>query len=600
MAMKNHQRLSVPRLLTPVALAMMLSACSITPSAPNSVNIASQPSETAQTYIMQADTTQGSLQNDLLIMAMKAANSANSTQQAQLLSKRLSKQTLSDKQKAEWQLAKAQLLISIGQYPQALEQLEFKSDWSLVDAQWIHYYRLKSTVYNHLDQPFESSRQLVKLYDFLPQNQWGEISEKIWQKLNTFNAKSITTLSPNTDEGTLDGWLQLAIYMKTLGSDLPQLQNTLKHWLKENPQHPAALNTPKDIKDILAMNISRPENIALLLPLSGKYANQAKLIRDGFILSLMNDETRKEDTNFTVIDTNKHSIEDINTTLHQKNIDFIVGPLEKSKVEKLQEAQEDSDQPIHTLALNIPEHVQEGYDTCYLNLSPEQEVAQAAKHIFSAGYHYPLILAPKGAYGQRVVDAFSKEWKKYSEHHVASRLFGDKSQLQRNINAVFGLQNSQQNIAQIEQLTNLNLKTQPRSRRDIDAVYIVTKSSELTLIKPFIDVAINPDTKPPRLFANSTSNGASKQYEDMSGVTYSDIPLLIHPDVSIKHQMEKLWPQDSNGERRLQALGMDAYRLMMELPQMKIVQGYTINGQTGVLSIDDRCLVHREISWAKH
>ncbi len=600
MAMKNHQRLSVPRLLTPVALAMMLAACSTTPTAPNLINITSKPSETAQTYIMQADTTQGRLQNDLLIMAMKAANAANNTQQAQLLSKRLSKQTLSTKQDAEWQLAKAQLLINVEQYKKALAQLDFKADDSLEDAQWQHYYRLKALVYTKLEQPFEASRQLVQLYDFLPQSQWADISDNIWKKLNQYNATSITELSPQPDEKILDGWLQLAIYMKTLGSDLPQLQNTLKHWLQENPQHPAALNTPKDITDILDMDIRQPENIALLLPLTGKYANQAALIRDGFILSLMNDDARKENTNFTVIDTNKHSIQDINDTLHKNHIDFIVGPLQKDKVEQLQDAQASSDHPIHTLALNIPENVQAGYQTCYLTLSPEQEVAQAAKHIFSEGYHYPLILAPKGTYGQRVVDAFTKEWKKYSDHDVASSLFGDKSQLQRNINAVFGLQHSQQNIAQIEQLTHLNLQTQPRSRRDIDAVYIVTKSSELTLIKPFIEVAVNPDTTPPRLFANSTSNGASKQYEDMSGITYSDIPLLIHPDVSVEHQMDKLWPQDTNGERRLQALGMDAYRLMMELPQMKIVQGYTINGQTGVLSIDDRCLVHRDISWAKH
>ncbi|MEK6213903.1 MAG: penicillin-binding protein activator, partial [Vibrio fluvialis] len=132
------------------------------------------------------------------------------------------------------------------------------------------------------------------------------------------------------------------------------------------------------------------------------------------------------------------------------------------------------------------------------------------------------------------------------------------------------------------------------------AVYIVANSADLTLIKPFIEVAINPDTKPPKLFSNSASNSGGRQYEDLTGVTYSDIPLLIHPTPDVSEQMNKLWPKSTNAERRLQAMGMDAYKLMVELPQMKVVQGYTIEGQTGVLGIDEQCVVQREISWAEH
>ena len=63
--------------------------------------------------------------------------------------------------------------------------------------------------------------------------------------------------------------------------------------------------------------------------------------------------------------------------------------------------------------------------------------------------------------------------------------------------------------------------------------------------------------------------------------------------------MNQLWPKNSNTERRLQALGMDAYQLMVELPQMKVVEGYSIQGKTGTLSINDQCIVQREISWAE-
>ncbi len=145
---------------------------------------------------------------------------------------------------------------------------------------------------------------------------------------------------------------------------------------------------------------------------------------------------------------------------------------------------------------------------------------------------------------------------------------------------------------------SIPLQSQPRSRRDIDAVYIVANSSQLTLIKPFIEVAVNPDATPPKLFANSTSNSGNTRYEDLSGIAYSDIPMIVNPTPALSDEMSSIWPKSTNSEKRLQALGMDAYQLMEKLPQMKVIDGYTIDGETGVLSINKQCVVQREINWA--
>ncbi|MEI8671781.1 penicillin-binding protein activator [Vibrio sp. SA48] len=597
--MKNHPRLSVPRLLTPVALAMALAACSSNPSAPTSVDITQDPMQSVQSYLMQADSSQGSLQNDLLIMALKATINENNNEQAQLLIKRISKQSLSEAQQAEWQLARAQLFINDEQLEQALSQLNFQAWWKLTPETWAQYHQTRADIFTALGRPFDSSRELVALADYVDNAQQEAIADQIWLNLNHYNTNTITTLTTDVSENILDGWLQLAVYMKTLNGNIPQLKNTLEQWLTENSTHPAAIYTPKAIQDILSLEIIKPTNTALLLPLSGKFAKQAQLIRDGFIMAMMNDKDRDTNATLTVIDTHAEDAADVDAQLIEKNIDFVVGPLIKANIENLHKLQQARLASIPTLALNIPDQVEEGVNTCYLALSPEQEVEQAAKYLFSQGYQYPLILAPQGNYGQRVVEAFNSEWRKYSKNKVAVNLFGDKRQLQRNINTVFGLQDSQQNIAQMDALVGIDLESQPRSRRDIDSVYIVANSAELTLIKPFIEVAINPDATPPKLFSNSRSNSGNKQYEDLSGVTYSDIPLLIHPNPQLDSQMDQLWLKSSNTERRLQALGMDAYQLMVELPQMKVVEGYSIQGKTGTLSINDQCIVQREISWAE-
>ncbi|AIV04503.1 penicillin-binding protein activator [Vibrio harveyi] len=599
--MMNHKRLSVPRLLTPVALAITLAACSSGPRQPDSVDITLEPTQSVQNYMIQADSTEGSLQNDWLIMATKAAIQANELDQAELLIKRLSRQQLSEVQQAEWQLARATLQQKQGKYSQLLQGLNFKPWWKLPSEQWKDYYELRADAYQSLNQPFEANRQLVAEGQYASSAEQREISSRIWMNFGSYSENELTALQTEPSEDVLDGWLQLAIYAKTLSSNIPQLKNTLEHWLSENPSHPAAVYTPAEIQNILSLEIVKPNNTALLLPLTGKFAPQAQLIRDGFIFAMMNDQARDPSATLTVIDTHAYSADQIKQRLINENIDFVVGPLQKENVEKLQATLDGSETgvKIPTLALNIPEEVQAGTDMCYLALSPEQEVAQAAKYLFSQGYQFPMILAPNGAYGQRVVEAFNEEWSKYSSNKVATSYFGDKRQLQKNINGVFGLQESQQRIAQMQSLMRISLESQPRSRRDVDAVYIVARSSELTLIKPFIEVAINPDAKPPKLFSNSRSNSGGATYEDLSGVAYSDIPMLINPDPTIAAQMNELWPDQSNMEKRLEALGMDAYKLLGELPQMKLLPGYSVDGQTGVLSINNNCVVQRELDWAE-
>ncbi|MBT0094891.1 penicillin-binding protein activator [Vibrio alginolyticus] len=599
--MINHKRLSVPRILTPVALAITLAACSSGPRQPDGVDVTLEPTQSVQNYMIQADSTEGSLQNDWLIMATKAAIQANQFDQAEMLIKRLARQQLTEVQQAEWQLARATIQQKQGNYSQLLQLLNFKPWWKLPNEQWKDYYLMRADAYQGLNQTFEANRQLVAFGQYASSAEQREISSRIWINFGSYSEYELTSLETEPNEDVLDGWLQLAIYAKTLSGNLSQLKNTLERWLNENPSHPAAIYTPEETQNILSLDIVKPNNTALLLPLTGKFSPQAQLIRDGFVFAMMNDRNRDPSATLTVIDTNAYNADQIKQRLINENIDFVVGPLEKENVELLHTTMDGSENgpTIPALALNIPEDVQPDSNICYLALSPEQEAAQAAKHLFSEGYNFPLILAPKGSFGERVTEAFNKEWRKYSSNKVAASYFGDKRQLQKDINEVFGLQESKQRIAQMQSLMRIKLETQPRSRRDVDAVYIVARSTELTLIKPFIEVAINPDAKAPQIFSSSRSNSGGATYEDLTGIIYSDIPLLIDPDPSVTAEMNELWSEQSNMEKRLKALGMDAYKLIGELPQMKVVPGYSVGGQTGILSIDNNCVVQRELSWAE-
>ncbi|EPE37766.1 LppC protein [Candidatus Photodesmus katoptron Akat1] len=533
--MKNYQAIYKIFLITCIILITI--ACSSTMQ-----DLSTEPTldikKSTQEYLIQANKSKkNNVKNNKLIMALKSSINNQELNLARTLLKYIEKQSLSEMQEAEWQLAKAKILMIEKQPKKSLSVLNFSQKWNLPNKQWKNYHRLRAELFTKQNDYISASKELIKLTYRVKENQKTIISNMIWQNLNQYNKQEIINLNKKPKGYILDGWIQLTVYMKTLGDDIPKLKNLLKKWLIQHINHPAALYPPKNIIDILTLEIVEPTNIILLLPLSGHLTKQAQLIRNGFIIAMRNDNEKNPNARLTLIDTNNISHQQLKSVLIEKNIDFIIGPLTKEKVQLFKEIQAKLKLNIPILALNIPESFSENEHICYLTLSPEQEVMQGAKHLFEQGFHHPLILAPEGNLGNQVVKAFIKEWSQHSLSAVKVQFFGNKNQLQKNINSAFGLEKSKQNIAQIKSLTKLELKSQPRSYRDIDAVYIVANGSELTLIKPFIEVAINPDTQPPKIFSNSLSNNSSTQYEDLTGIEYSDIPWLINKNILLK----KIW-----------------------------------------------------------
>lgn len=598
----NHKSLSVPRLLTSIVLMFVLAACSSHPN-DGKVDITSAPSESSKTYLTEAGAKNVANQTDLLIMALKASVVEKNYDQGKQLVTRLGKLPLNDMQQAEWQIARAQILANTDSQEAALKNLNFKPQWQLATSQWVRYHQLRAQWFESMGDFFNADRELIALKNAQPiadqiPAEVSLINQRIWLNLNQYSNEDIVKLKLKNNEVELQGWLFVAIAMKTQMNSPTKLQEKLQQWFDENPTQAIVLDTPADVQAILDLSIVIPKNVALLLPLGGKYEKPAKLIRDGFIHAMTNDQRRDPEFKMTVYDTSIKDMADIYQQMQTDHIDFIVGPLIKDNVDKLQDINNDK---LPMLALNFPEKVEEGLQVCYLTLSPEQEAAQAAKHLFENGFKYPLVLAPKGTLGERITDAFNTAWAKYSNTPTASQSFGDRAELQANVNKAFGLTDSQVRINQIKQIAYMDLETEARSRRDIDSVYIAASRSQLTLIKPFIEVAINPDAKPPKLFSNSLSNnGKARQYQDVSGIIYSDIPMLVNPNDSSAKEYEQLWPNSSNTEKRLHALGMDSYNLIHALPTMKVVPGYRLEGETGKLSIDNNCVLQRELSWAEH
>jgi outer membrane PBP1 activator LpoA protein len=600
MAEKRLNRHSVSRVLSPIALSLFLVACGGTPDQPTETRTNEQVAEQqdAAYYLLQADQSSGSEQVDWLLLAFDASITQGDLELADRIMRRLTQSEMSPQQQALWQLSRADLLLAKDQPSDAARQLNFQPSWVLDDATWARYYQTRSNIYFALFDPLSGFEEMVQSFSYLTQEQRQDFSETIWSRLSTYSTDELSALESSNQD--LQGWITLASIAQQYPNDYANQKRRYEQFLEQNFDHPAAFYTPSAIAEVLAMDIVTASNTALLLPLTGKYAKQAGVIRDGFLFALLNDKERDKTLQYSVIDTNGKDIEQLQQELIDNRADFIVGPLQKDAIEALQQSQQESISPIPMLALNFPDTVLDDASLCYITLSPEQEAMEAAQHLYDTGYRFPMFVAPNNSYGKRMQEAFDTQWKAIATTKADKVFFSNQRELQYVINGAFDVRNSDARIAQLGALLDTTLESEARSRRDIDAVYIVAKDNDLNLIKPFIDVAINPEAKAPAVFASSYSNsGNSNATLDLTGVTYSDIPFLADPDPQVKEQYEFIWEEASHAQKRLFALGMDAYSLTHALPNMKLYPEYEYKGQTGVLSIDERCVVDRQLSWAE-
>ncbi|OOE76367.1 hypothetical protein BZG23_02665 [Salinivibrio sp. ML290] len=594
----TQKRQSVTRLITPVALALALAACSAPSTTPTARDVISQPAtENSTFYLLQAETSQGEKQNDWYLLAIKALINEQQFNQADVLLQRLSERQLNTEQRIEWTLARARFYAQTGQLADANQVLALSPDWQLNDSQYVRFYQQKAKIARQQDQVLDAVKNQYQLANYANADDAQQAWNTLWQDLQLLSQSEIKQLQ-SSDDDILAGWVDLLDIARRYTGDVAEMQNQLDAYLASHPAHPANQYLPDNLADIQALTITQPTRVGVMLPLTDKFSEQGDAIRDGFVEAMLDaDSEQRPEVRF--YDTNALDVKTLTQRITHDGVDFVVGPLQKHKVAAVSNAIAGQ---VPLLALNEPtdENYQQG--VCYFTLSPEQEAAQAADRLNQQGYQFPLVLYPDSAFGQRMRDAFSARWQSLTDTDVERAPLGDRDKMQARIRDIFGLDASQRRIAQMKQLTDLPLQSQARSRRDIDAVYMVAGAAELTLLKPFIEVAINPDVQPPKLYASSRSNNRADgmgQLAELQGIEFSDIPLLISPQSAAYQRYQQRHPSPSNNTTRLHALGMDAYGLLKGLPQMQAQPGYQFSGQTGQLSLAEHCVIHRQLDWAR-
>ena len=154
--------------------------------------------------------------------------------------------------------------------------------------------------------------------------------QAIWDDLNRTKSTVLRELR-NSTSSNMSAWIELAIINQTMLFKGDLLEQALASWVEQYPQHIATPLITNEISKLSKEAVLRPEQIALLLPLSGQYKKASHAIREGILSAWYDDKNYRP--KIKIYDTNALNISSVYQQAVAEGADFVIGPLEKQAIE---------------------------------------------------------------------------------------------------------------------------------------------------------------------------------------------------------------------------------------------------------------------------
>ena len=463
------------------------------------------------------------------------------------------------------------------------------------------YHELRATAFSMQGDRLTTAEEYILQGNYLTdQESKLKSQELIWESLALLSERALQQLQPAKAPDVLSGWMELVRISKKYQLNPTLLRASINNWQRSYSNHPVQLSLLDGLRNRKQEDVTLPKNIALLLPLTGRFANPAKAIRDGLLASYYAKKD-KENIAIRIYDTkgNPETIQDVYEKAVSNGAQFVIGPLNKSAIKELTDQ---GDLSVPTLALNYINSEDSVPQGLYqFGLSPEEEAIQVAERTWLDGHVNAAILTPTGPWGDRIHKAFRERWEEIGGRVVEQQSYNSsKNDFSLPIRMLLNIDNSKLRYRKMSRLLGTKLKYTTYRRQDIDFIFIAGFPRQARQIRPqlkFFHASNVPVYATSHIY---TGNLNTERDRDMDGIRFGDMPWVLSESTShrgLRNEIEKLISKEGNKHQRLYAMGVDAFNIIAALNTLKTYPYERYQGETGSLSLDEKQRIKRQLSW---
>jgi len=278
-----------------------------------------------------------------------------------------------------------------------------------------------------------------------------------------------------------------------------------------------------------------------------------------------------------------------------------VGPRTKENVKKLGSS---GKLTVPTLALNTvdtgnwitPKNLYQ------FGLSPLDEARQAAERAWQDGHAKIITIYPQGNWGKSVDSTFENKWQSLGGTIVSSLAYPTNGNLRDSIEQLMDVNQSVSRSKRLSKILGEKVKSVPRRRGDVDAIFLVATPNIARQIRPLLKFYFAGNIPVYSTSAVYSGHPSPRKDRDLDGIRFDDMPFVLADTAKMRTARQgaaKLWPNSYRRYPKLYAMGVDAYTIVSQLNRLSALPQFGIAGLTGTLYMDSNHVIHRQLLWAQ-
>ena len=344
-----------------------------------------------------------------------------------------------------------------------------------------------------------------------------------------------------------------------------------------------------------------PDQVALLLPLSGDYKREGESIQNGFLsahYSLSDDEQGIKKIKIYDTQEFQDTVAAYDQAL-EDGADFVVGPLLQDSVNNLAKKIAFS---VPVLTLNSLDNDESLIRMYQFSLSSVDEAISTSNKVIIDQNKIGLIIAPDNEWGHRLEEIYTTTLESMGGVIIESQFYNqNEKDFSSELKELLEISLSEKRYNRLSANLNEDLSFSPRRRQDVDFIFLVAADTTSgKLLKSQLNYHLSGDEALP-VYSTSTIYSYNTNLDDLNGIIFTDAPWVIDQQIWLKNlptTLRKYWPGDAIQSRQ-NAMGYDAYFLVAAINSLKNYSMQELNGATGQLYMEKDGRIRRRLAWAK-